>query len=430
MWEIVQGPTALDTYTTAVVPGDRELFLVGTRGANENHLAWRAFDTGGSEIAGLSCELPTSLIFPFGVESRGLAADLSDSGQLLVAGAVTFLGSEATERAFIARFNRQAGGCTLDGEFASAGLAFFDDLSFCDTESCAVLGLAQIRRATLAVTDTRMILLIRSQVTFSKGRLFLLGLTAEGAIDNGFDGNGVLEIVANGTDGFSGEAHLALDARGRIYVLAAPFKESDPTDSDLYLFRYLPGGGLDGAFSGDGVLPIVQSNATDSTADDLHIASDGKVLASAGILGGTSSFVRTIDPAGASGSTLVLPLLPAQIAGQGNGLMVTSSEFLPSDPSDGLRTRRQSFATSDFPLDPSWGSGGIADHDFDYDPGDVESDRPDHLELWSGRPVIVGISPSSSPAQVTYILRLENSYIFADGFEQGRATLWSSFVTP
>ncbi|MEO8196543.1 MAG: hypothetical protein ABI689_07445, partial [Thermoanaerobaculia bacterium] len=384
------------------------------------------------EIDDLVCEDNTSQIFLFGAQSRGLAAGLSDSGQLLVAGAVTFQGTESTERAFLARFDRAAGGCALDADFAGGGFALFDDLSFCDTESCSVLGLAQIRRATQAVTNTRIILLVRSEVSTFKGRLFLVGLTAAGAIDNGFDGNGVLEILAAGTDGFFGDAHLELDARGRIYVLATPYKESDPTDTDLFLFRYLPGGGLDPSFSGDGVLPLVEALSTDSLAVDLRIASDGTVLVSGATTTGDVSFVRAVTAAGVAGSTLVESLLrPALVASQGNGLMVTSSEFLNASGFDGLRTRRRGFGTSSaFPIDTTWGFGGTADHDFDYDPGSVEEDRPEHLELWAGRPMIAGHANGSLGGEVSYLFRLENAYIFADGFEQARTALWSASVTP
>lgn len=418
-----------DVVTSAAVPADRELFLVATQTFSQDDLAIRAFDTAGGVIDELSCEQSTSSTFPFGVASRGLAAGLSDSGQLLVAGGISFQGTEETERAFIAQFDREAGGCALDTDFASVGFAFFDDFSFCDTESCSVLDLAQIRRPTLAVTATRIILLVRSEVSGPKGRLFLVGLTADGSVDNGFDGNGVLEILATGTDGFYGEAHLALDARGRIYVLATPFKEGGVTDTDLFLFRYLPGGGFDNSFSGDGVLPLVEANSTDSTADDLGVASDGTVLVSGGTIGGAISFVRAISTTGAAGATLVDSLQPAQIATQGNGLMVTSAEFLP-EAQDGFRTRRRQFGTTGtFPLDPSWGAGGTADHDYDFEPGDLEVDQPRHLELWSGRPVIVGAA-STATRTITFAMRLESDYIFADGFEQGRATLWSAVTTP
>ncbi len=428
-WEIFFNFFVSDVATTAVVPGDDELFLVATRNLTEDHLAFRAYDTAGATIDELACEETTGQVFPFGVTSRGLAAGLSDAGQLLVAGAITFQGSETTERAFIARFDRSAGGCALDTDFSGSGFAFFDDFSFCDTESCSVLGLAQIRRPTLAVTATRIILLVRSEVSGPKGRLFLVGLTANGAVDNGFDGNGVLEILAAGTDGYYGEAHLALDARGRIYVLATPFKEGGVTDTDLYLFRYLPGGGLDTGFSGDGVLPLVQSNSTDSTADDIRIASDGKVLVSGGTIGGSTSFVRAISTDGASGATVGEALLPAQLAPQGNGLMVTNAKFL-NEAGDWMRSHRRQFGTTGtFPLDPSWGTAGTADHDFDYDPGAIEADQPRHLELWGGRPVIVG-QASGETRDVTFAMRLESDYIFVDGFEQGRAALWSAVATP
>jgi hypothetical protein len=429
-WVIVHDFFQWEVVTAAVVPADHELILVATRTFSDDvDLVFRVYDTGGEAVEERSCAQSTGSTFPFGVTSRGLAAALSDSGHLLVAGAIALQGSEATDRAFIARFDREAGGCELDPEFASAGFAWFDDFSFCDTESCSVLALEQIRRPTLAVTSTRIVLLVRSEVTATKGRLFLVGLTAGGEVDGGFDGNGVLEILAPGTDGFYGEAHLALDARGRIYVLATPFKEGGVTDTDLYLFRYLPGGGLDAAFSGDGVLPLVESISTDSTADDLRVASDGTVLVSGGTISGPSSFVRAVSADGVAGATLVESLLPAQLAVQGDGLLVTSAE-LPNEAGDGLRTRRRQFGTTGtFPLDATWGSGGTADHDYDFEPGEDEGDRPRHLELWGGRPVIVG-GATGGTAEVTFAMRLESRYLFADGFEQARASLWSAVVTP
>ncbi len=123
------------------------------------------------------------------------------------------------------------------------------------------------------------------------------------------------------------------------------------------------------------------------------------------------------------------PLQPAQIATQGDGFLVTSSEFLPK-AGDGGRTRRRELATTgSFPLDPTWGSGGTADFDYDYDPEEVEVVQPRHLELWGGRPVIVGASSSDAGVEITFAMRLESRYVFADGFEQGRASLWSAVET-
>ena len=110
--------------------------------------------------------------------------------------------------------------------------------------------------------------------------------------------------------------------------------------------------------------------------------------------------------------------------------MVTSAEF-PPEGADGVRTHRRHFGTvtGSFELDSTWGSGGTADHDFDYEPGEIEGDNPRLLELWGGRPVIAGRAVAAT-ADVTFVMRLKSRYLFADGFEQGRAALWSAVVTP
>jgi hypothetical protein len=56
-------------------------------------------------------------------------------------------------------------------------------------------------------------------------------------------------------------------------------------------------------------------------------------------------------------------------------------------------------------------------------------DQPQHLELWGGRPVVVGRA-SNATRDITFAMRLESRYVFADGFEQGRAALWSAVATP
>jgi len=427
-WELILGFTAPQTRVEALAPSDQELFALGRRGGSEQHLAFAGYDADGQAVEDHDCHSSTGSVFPFGVESEALDGVVTEAGDLLVGGSLTVLGTESTRRALVARFDLAQAGCELDPAFAANGWRLFDVVAPCNTTSCQVIALAQIRPATGAVAATRTILLIRSVVSLVQSRFFLYAVDDDGELDTGFDGNGLREITLAGSDGFSVFGRLALDARGRIYFLASAYDASAPgLDRDLFLFRYLANGAVDTTFSGDGVHPVALDDAVDEVPDDLTVASDGTVLASFFPAGGGATTIYALQSSGAS--YLVLPdnLRAPRLASQGDGAFVATSDFTEASGGDGFRGQRRRFAGLNAVLDTTFSGDGLVTHDYDYAPGQHEADRPTELVLWSGRPVVAGTAESSA-SEVSYLMRLENHYIFADGFEQSTAALWSNRV--
>ncbi len=101
-----------------------------------------------------------------------------------------------------------------------------------------------------------------------------VALAAEGDLDASFSGDGKVTTPIGSSDDYA--TALAIDAHGRIVAAGASY---NGTDDDFALVRYLPGGGPDPSFSGDGKLttPI---GASDEGATAVAIDSqDRPVLA-------------------------------------------------------------------------------------------------------------------------------------------------------
>jgi hypothetical protein len=416
------------TRVEALAAGDREIFALGRRGSTDQHMAFAGYDTAGVAVEDHACDSETSAIFPFGVESEALAGVVTEGGDLLVGGSLTVQGTESTRRALIARFDLSQSGCELDPTFAASGWRIFDTFAPCTTASCQVLALAQIRPATGAVTATRTILLVRSFVSVVESRFFLYAVDDDGDLDTGFDGNGVREITLAGSDGWSTAGQMALDARGRIYFLANAYDADAPSlDRDLFLFRFLANGATDTTFSGDGVYPIALDDAVDEVPDDLAIGTDGSLVASYHPAAGGAAHIFSLRPSGAFLLTPVSTQKAAQLACQGDGAIVGASEFTEASGADGFRGNRWRYDGLLMELDTTWSGDGMVTQDYDYEPGEHEADSPSELLLWNGWPVVAGTA-ESSVSEVSFVMRLENSFVFADGFEQGTAALWTKQV--
>lgn len=428
LWQLVFGFQQPATRVEALAAADREIFAVGRRGGAEQHLAFAGYDVAGQEVANHACHSETSQTFAFGVESEALAGVVTDDGDLLVGGSLTILGSESTRRALVARFDLDQTGCELDPAFGASGWRIFDTVSPCTSASCQVIALAQIRPATGAVTATRTILLLRSVVSLVESRFFLYAVNDDGDLDTGFDGNGMLEISLPGSDGWSTAGEMAIDARGRIYFLGNSYDANAPSlDRDLYLMRFLANGDLDTSWSADGVHPVAVDDAVDEVPEDLAIASDGSVLASYYPAAGGASTIYSVRSSGASYLVTLSTLKAAELACQGDGGIVGASEFTPASGGDGFRAHRWTYDGLLLDLDPTWSGDGMITQDYDFEPGEYEADSPNELLIWNGRPVVAGIAQSSVD-DVSYLMRLDNAHIFADGFEQGTVALWSKRV--
>lgn len=404
--------------------GDGRILGVGTftAGTAAPTLHFQSFRVNGN--LGLQyCYVASSDLFPFSVESRGLSAIVDSSGNLLIGGSANFIGSEGVSRPLVARFALDQNGCVLDTTYSANGFEFFDDNYFCDTESCRIVDLGELRPETGAVNLPRVVALLEARVDSSTSRLILAGLSASGQLLPGFGVGGFRELT-----GFllgallTGDGNrLAIDGRGRIYVTATRHDPVQPSDDDVVLARFTAGGDLDATFGSNGVSYPLEDDAVNDYARDVAVLPDGSVLLAAerGSTG-QALFGRSAAPGGtAFVFTTVGAAHATAVAGQGDG-----SELHAYEPAvDGGRVARWNGAGA---LDGSFGSGGIASYDIDL--GAPNTDNATVMQLLAGRPVIGGTADRDATRTAGFLVRLTNSHIFADGFEGGTPAFWPVVV--
>lgn len=417
-------PLASEVTVAALATSEELLIAVGW--FPDVHLNWSSYNDEGG-LAGPGCAQGSSALFsPAITDSRGLAALVDSTGNLLVGGELTVSGSEAQARPFVARFDLGTDGCELDDSFSGNGWAFFDDESFCDTEDCSVVALGEIRPLHGSVPAPRVIALVRSVVIEDAiARYFLLGLTSSGAIDSGFGSQGWREVAPAGLGALSPEVAFEIDARGRINLAVTRYDPDGNFDLDVILVRYSSAGTRDTAIGDGGLVAIADDGPTDgvdSTARSLTLDAKGRAVV--GYHQGGSAFVvfdlesevfyRRIRP------SLVAPVVEAQ----GNGRLLTLHDFASDD---GYRAYRWLVPDSlDLSVDSTFG-GGFLDYDVDLGGDDAESLVD--MTLWHGRPVYLGRTPIDSipfgALEGAFLLRVDNDYIFADGFDGGGRGRWS-----
>jgi hypothetical protein len=405
--------------TEAVVIGVGS--YVADLGAQDPRVHWQGFDQDGSALVLKACYLPAGTLVPFAVASQGLAALVDSSGNLLVGGTITFQGTESQQRALLQRFDLSAVTCTLDDTFSSNGWDVEDDESWCDTEDCAVVALAEIRRETFAVTAPRIVALVRSTVSSSVARYFLLAFHLNGAIDNAFGSNGWAEVTNDSLSSLGTPAEMAVDGLGRIYVMVTDHDEGT-ADLDVHLLRFSADGELD-----DSSWRIADNNNPaldlyDERAEDLAFTSSGPVVTAHDP--GAGNVVQELDLA--SGYLLdsthsSSAWLSTSLAVQGNGRYLEAHDL--STASDAIRLRRRLDGAAPDSYDDHFGSAGSVTIDIDL--GGDHAQKLARLRLWHGRPIVAGTAIADDGDPAGFIWRGLNSYVFGDGFDGGSESEWS-----
>jgi uncharacterized delta-60 repeat protein len=210
---------------------------------------------------------------------------------------------------------------------------------------------------------------------------FIARLTANGALDTSFGGgDGKVTVSFDLPFGNVDEVRaLAVDARGRIYAggIAGDFS----TANDCALVRLLPDGTLDPAFgAGDGKVNFRYAGAAQGTFNQifgLALQGDGGIV----VVGrGTSSGYRRVGV--------------ARLTEAGD-------------------------------LDPTFGSNGSVLYSFGSAAARPSVGRAVALAE-DGSIVLSGFTQITSGDNDFVAARLHNDYIFADGFESGDPSYWSS----
>ncbi len=423
-----QGPGgAGQVFLETAVPTNDLLYGVGDYDfpAGTRSLHFQAVDRNGEIRSDRACHESTSAFGAFTDESGGEAAIIDSSGNLLIGGWLTFQGTSRLH-ALLARYEIDQPGCTLDEDFSTDGFRLFDTQSYCDTEACVIVALGEIRSDTGAVSAPRTIALLRAAVGLSSYNYYLLGLTTSGSLDTAFGSgtSGVRQVTFAGLGTLRSNVAMTVDDLGRIVVLVTRVDPGSTSDLDTMALRYTAGGDLDTTFSGDGLLTVRDSGPNDDedeiAGDILALPEAGSYIASVRRLSEHLDLVR-IDAEEGTSHHLWAQSTPAQLAAQGDGWTVLATEWANSDA---FRTQRLDLTASGYEVDLNYSSGvsGYEVYDLDH-AGGTEQTIADFL-LWGGRPIVVGNAIDGAGESWGFLMRAENAYIFADGFEGGSRARW------
>lgn len=192
-------------------------------------------------------------------------------------------------------------------------------------------------------------------------------------------------------------------------------------DVDMGLTRFLSNGGVDSSFENAGTYFTATSDTEDSLVRTMAIGSDGRIGMGWFTLPGNDSTVRVFlnTSAGSVGSQLANRELRA-VAFDGLGRILTAADIVGSD---GIELgRRNVVFFSATGQDATFGVNGFRFVDIDGGVGNTET--PVDLETPGGQPMILVEADQAVAGSQAYLVRLENSLVFADGFEWGSTKFW------
>ena len=342
---------------------------------------------------------------------------LDSTGNLLFAGSATVFGSETVERAFVARIQPPLA-CALDTTFSGAGWEYFDDAPYCDTEDCRLVDIEESADAT-----TRYIALLEAVQNVLISDYYLVGLTASGGLDPNFGSGGFAPVTAGNLGLLAGGgATLVVDASNRPYVLHSFYDPNANFDLDTALTRFQSDGDLDTSFGTAGSRFFASLDSEDTVARALAIGSDGRIGLAWRSIDGNSSTVMAYEPvSGATAGSVVAAREIRALAFDGLGRLLSASDVLGGD---GLEIgRRIVVFNSTLSPDPAFGVAGVRFVDIDNGGGNTET--PVDLQLPAGQPMVLAETDSEAGGKEAVLVRLENSLIFADGFEWGGRRFWN-----
>ena len=325
----------------------------------------------------------------------------------------------------MARYEIDQPGCTLDEDFSTDGFQLFDTQPYCNPESCLIAALAEIRPETGAVGAPRIVALLRATVAISNYRYFLLGLTAAGSLDPDFGapGTGIREVTAAALGTLQSAATMTVDDQGRILLLMTRREAGTTSDLDVMALRYTAVGAIDVSFGAQGLLTIEDSgedDVIDTFAGDLLML-PGMATSLASVQRGSEWLLVLFDDTGVLSTSASPPESVGQLVYQGDERFLTAREGLSFDT---LRMRRYDLSPGSYYSDPTFGSETGGGEAYDIDHGGGTGQEVADLVLWGGRPVLVGHAFDSNGDASGFLMRTENAYVFADGFESGNRARW------
>lgn len=407
-------PIAGEVMTAAAVFRSQRFLVVGDVGSGAPSIASETIEAFDDHFEISECG-PT---VPFMTSFTGQAVLVDRSDRPLIAGKMTFLGSETQERALVARYQDDAS-CLLDPGWSSNGWTVLDDQTFCDTEDCSLVALVDAPTAAARVFG-----LLEAPQNFLVSRYFVVAFTAAGEVDTGFGANGYAEITVPDLGTLAGgRALLAADGAGRPIVFAGRYDPAVSFDLDTFLMRLTTAGQPDAGFGTGGVLLIDNSPISDGQAAAVLVEPDGAIVTATVDLTASPHNTTLLRRSATGGVTTRFQagLEVRSLAWQGDHKLLVASE-LSSD--DGMMVQRFLWPAAGSPsLDFTFGNGGGVLLDFDY--GGANREDPVTLLLSAGRVLVTANADVGTTSRGFAATRLLNSYLFADGFELGNLARWS-----
>ena len=391
------------------------------------------------------------VINPFPVQSLdtwGAAVVVASDGRILVAGSLDFVGDHLF---LIGRLLANGQPDPAFGNSTTPGLSYlvFDDGGGHSHADAAALTLDANGRPVVVGTAGMI-----AGSDFAVARLTTAGLP-----DNGFSGDGQTTVAVDPANSLSdiGRA-VAIDRLGRIVVAGSTQTSTSVNGAfDFGIVRLLPDGGLDSSFNAGGRLAVgfdFGGNFADH-AYAVAVQPDNKILvAGRAAVSGTSPWLwvvarltenstpQPLDSTFHSGQGYVVGDFACgpgdtacadrdavyAMALQGDGRIVLAGEGggLPPPTPHNLDFGAARLLANGQP-DLSFGthSGAMT---FDFNRG--TGSHNDGAYAWAlapdGRIVVAGYSEWNGLDTDFGWARLDNSYIFADGFDWGSTRAWST----
>lgn len=269
---------------------------------------------------------------------------------------------------------------------------------------------------------------------------FVARLTATGALDTTFSGDGLLRLPhqLGGTD--DRVVAVAVQSDGRI-LIALQSRDAATFDYRPVICRLTANGTLDSSWDGDGCLAVTYNEMWETIPEEIAVDRFGRVLLSG--VGYTSvvyvgyGFVARFSPTGAPDTTFsgdgvfefgmlddditqvadLLLLPPPSDAIVLVGRFLISGDHLPYVVK----------ATSNGTLDPTFSGDGKLALEI---PGFAQSNvRIGGVVSQSGKLVVAGHLVGADNHDRVWAGRLHQSAIFGDDFDAGHLDLWSAKST-
>ena len=232
------------------VQADGKILLAGYSGSTHSNFALLRYNADGSLDTGFDADGGLTTDIGYTSNDYGTAVAVQADGRIVVAGSSN--GDFA-----VARYN---GNGSLDTSFSDDG------------RLSTAFGAGNDEGQCLALQADGKILVAGSSNNGSDGDFAVVRYNADGSLDAGFGGDGMVTTAIGSA--YDSVNSIALQADGKVVVAGSSWNGSD---YDVALVRYNSDGSLDTSFSGDGLV-TTDVNAVSNYGYSVAVQADGKIV--------------------------------------------------------------------------------------------------------------------------------------------------------